>query len=292
MSQRKPQHPQNNPPPDQKHKEGQEKSTNRHVYIEPGVQVDFVQDLKKKYDAAQQGSTTHSNKILFWTKISALLLFSYAGLTAWQGYLTHEIIDTTSKQFLIDQRPYVWETGFNPPDTIHIAPNEIATFQIGWINYGKSPAVNVSQTGTICFGIPGVDAMELADTLVDMWDGKEINVKSKLRAHGGSDKQIAEVESAIQALKAKGPPPVEHRVTVIPQGIPSDLRHPFGGTTAVQSWFPPPNFNYVLNMDYAAVAITRTDYYDLHGTHYWSDVCLARLADGSIVKCPRHNEMH
>lgn len=292
MSQHKPKHQKNNAPPDHNHSVHEDKSTNRHVYVEPGVQIDFVQDLKKKYDTTQAANTAHSNKILLWSKISALLLFIYAGVAVWQGFLTREIIDTTGRQFQVDQRPYVWETGSNPPDTIRLAPNETAVFQIGWINYGKSPAVNVNQVGTVCFGIPGVDAMEIADMLFDMWDGKEIDLTSKIRSHGGSDKLIAETEAAVKAVKAKGPPPIDHRATVIPPGIPSDLRHPFGGTTEIKSWEPLPDSNYALNTDNAVIAISRTEYYDLHGTRYWSDVCLARLANGSIVRCPRHNEIH
>jgi hypothetical protein len=150
----------------------------------------------------------------------------------------------------------------------------------------------MSLKGSVIFGVPGVDAMELADMLIDMWDGKEVDWKLMAREHGGSDKMIAEWEPVIEAMKAKGPPRVEHSATVIPPGIPNDLKHPFGGTTEVKSWFSPPDFNYVMKTDYSVVAISRTEYYDLHGTRYWSDVCLARLANASIVRCPRHNEIH
>ncbi len=78
MSGHKPQHGKNDPPSGKKHTEGEKESTNRHVYVEPGVQIDLVQDLKKTYQSGQADSTTHNNKQLFWTKISAALLFIVA----------------------------------------------------------------------------------------------------------------------------------------------------------------------------------------------------------------------
>jgi len=82
----KPQHGKNNPPPGKKHAEGEEKSTNRHVYVEPGVQIDLVQDLKETYQSSQTDSTTQNNKQLFWTKISAGLLFVVALVYCGQLY--------------------------------------------------------------------------------------------------------------------------------------------------------------------------------------------------------------
>jgi hypothetical protein len=75
-----------NPHSGNKQAEGEEKSTNRHVYVEPGVQIDLVQDLKKTYQSSQTDSTTHGNKQLFWTKISAGLLFLVALIYCGQLY--------------------------------------------------------------------------------------------------------------------------------------------------------------------------------------------------------------
>jgi hypothetical protein len=107
MPHQKPQDRKHDPHPDPKQDGGDKKSTNRHVYVEPGVQIDFVQDIREKYDAAQEKTTGHSKKILFWTIVSAILLFIYAGVTAYQAFLTRQIIINTTKQFQAEQRPYI-----------------------------------------------------------------------------------------------------------------------------------------------------------------------------------------
>ena len=100
-------HPQHNPPAKPKQDGGEEKSTNRHVYVEPGVQIDFVQDLKKKYDAAQSDNKTHTDKQLFWTKVAAGLLLLTAFFAGWQGFLIRKSINNNTKQFQLEQRPYM-----------------------------------------------------------------------------------------------------------------------------------------------------------------------------------------
>jgi hypothetical protein len=160
MSHNKPRRQRNNPVSGQKQNEGQDKSTNRHVYIEPGVQIDLVQDLRQKYDAAQQDSTSHSNKILFWTKISALLLFIYAGLTLWQGYSTKKAADAAKdaasaaneslKLSVLDERAWFGvSTAFlkidRPARKGEMPPyvGEPLIIRVKFSNTGKTPALNV-----------------------------------------------------------------------------------------------------------------------------------------------------
>jgi len=161
----------NDPAPKQKHSEGKEESTNRHVYVEPGVQIDLVEDLKKTYQTSQTDSTTHNKNQLFWTKVGAGLIFAYALLTFWQGCSTKKAADaardaaTTAgnnlafaqQQFRMEQRPYLSAApepalrsdkagvtavmgsnkafdGFQLSIAVHI------------LNSGKSPAVEVKAT--------------------------------------------------------------------------------------------------------------------------------------------------
>ena|ERR1700687_1814249 len=114
MSRKKSKAVKNHPHPNPKQDRGEEKSSNRHVYIEPGVQIDLVQDLKDKRDSAQTENTTHNKKQLVWTKISALLIFIYAGLTFWLVCLSGTAIKDTRKHFTADQRPYVWPANIAP----------------------------------------------------------------------------------------------------------------------------------------------------------------------------------
>lgn len=131
------------------HNTAQKENTNRHVYIEPGVKMDFVQDLRDKFDAGQKDSASHSKKILLWTIISAALLFIYAGLTFWQGHIARKTLKTTSEFFQRDQRPYVFSTKINPAQAA--PPHNLAT-QIFYLNYGKSPAMHERREGWIFYG--------------------------------------------------------------------------------------------------------------------------------------------
>jgi hypothetical protein len=153
----------NNPNPKPKHDGGEDKSTNRHVYVEPGVQIDLVKDLKEKYEAAQADNTAHSNKILFWTKISAALLFIYAALNWWQACSAHDTLKAIKEQFRLDQRPYISVVSFQILDGILPAtskPKERQEFEIGkplvvtveTKNVGKSPAINSTFHYHILFG--------------------------------------------------------------------------------------------------------------------------------------------
>src|ERR1700674_411845 len=99
--------PQNDPHPARQQGSGEKESTNRHVYIEPGVQIDLVKDLKDTYKASRGESTTHNKKQLFWTQVSAGLLFIYAALAWWQGWSAHKTLQAVGEQFRLDQRPYL-----------------------------------------------------------------------------------------------------------------------------------------------------------------------------------------
>lgn len=77
---------QSNPDPNQKG--GKEKPSNCHVYIDPGIKIDFVDDLREQYKTSQNDQTIHQNTQLFWTKIAAGLLLVTAIFTGWQGCST------------------------------------------------------------------------------------------------------------------------------------------------------------------------------------------------------------
>jgi hypothetical protein len=127
---------QNHPTPQPKQPSSEKESTNRHVYIEPGVKMDLVDDLKKQFKAAQDENTAHQNRSLFWTKIAAAVLLIYTFLTGWLGLPTRESIDNNTRQFQKDQRPYVWQD--NVAHKISIEPNQRMWANIHLINYGKS----------------------------------------------------------------------------------------------------------------------------------------------------------
>jgi hypothetical protein len=126
-------------------------TTDRHVYVEPKVQ-DLVNDLKKKYAAAQIESTIHAKKTLFWTKISTVLLLVYVGFNGWQACSAHTSLQEIKEQFRLDQRPYisVIQLQIEGSDFTSGKPQPVQDFEIGkplvvdvkFKNVGKSPAIN------------------------------------------------------------------------------------------------------------------------------------------------------
>ena len=99
-------HGEKNPSAKKKHGEGEDKSTKRHVHVEPGVQVDLVKELKDKYERSENESTTYNNKQLLLTKVSAALLLIYATFTGLQLWNSH-------RNFLVDQRAWIYIGGMN-----------------------------------------------------------------------------------------------------------------------------------------------------------------------------------
>jgi len=128
MSNKKTKGIQNHPGPAQKDGQGEKETTKRHVYVEPGVQIDLVEDFKKKYEASQSETTPQNKKQLLWTKVSAVLLFIYVGLTLWQARSAQ-----TSLNILIDeQRPHVSMTKLEIMDSlINGKPRTGQEFEIG-----------------------------------------------------------------------------------------------------------------------------------------------------------------
>jgi hypothetical protein len=149
MSEHNPERPENDPKPNPHKKQGEKETTNCHVYIEPGAQIDFVKDLRNQYKTSQDQNTAHSEKILFWTKVSAWLLAIYIALTSGLVCLSYQSWKTTREFFQRDQRPYVFSNNVEPAQIV--APAGLAT-HIFYVNYGKTPAMHVRRAGDILHG--------------------------------------------------------------------------------------------------------------------------------------------
>jgi hypothetical protein len=59
MSSKKSKRPEDNSPTNPDEKCRYPESTNRRVYIEPGIQIDFVKDLREEYNACQKETSSH-----------------------------------------------------------------------------------------------------------------------------------------------------------------------------------------------------------------------------------------
>lgn len=77
--------PEHDQPSEHKHGQTEKESTNRHVYIEPGAQIDIVDSLKKQHKAERVEDKTQADKQLAWTIIGAGLVGLYTLVMFWQG---------------------------------------------------------------------------------------------------------------------------------------------------------------------------------------------------------------
>jgi hypothetical protein len=171
MKRRKSQPPKHDPSANQQKEHREKEATNQHVYVEPGVQIDLIQDLKQEYRAANADASVQNKKQLFWARVSAGLIFIYAGLTLWQAVSTKNAANATTRaaktaadnlffaqqQFRMDQRPYLSADprgGYKPPgqtehSVIQIIPGAVRVGVVMEIqNRGKSPAMDVFATPT------------------------------------------------------------------------------------------------------------------------------------------------
>jgi hypothetical protein len=241
------------------------------VHVRGTIHTNLSPDEEKRHNAERREDTTahHTEREedrarethkVWLERFTLLAVVIYAGITYWQGTMTRESIDNNSKQFQIDQRPYVWALEYTPTKNVHIAANEAMWINIAWVNHGKSPAVRAMCTGKI---FVGKDAMQEAD---------------KWFASLGTGQLPSQ-------------PTAE---TIIPPGIPSDLDKPLGGYSTILTDHPlkQEEVDYILNTEEPVAMVLRMQYYDLFGNRYWSDLCLSRYKLGSYPHCTLHNEMH
>src|SRR2546421_63426 len=82
-------------------------TTKRHVYVEPGVQIDVVQDLKHQHETERAEDAAAHKKQLFWTRVAAVLVLIYTVVSGWQGFLTRNIASTAQDQAAAAQKQFI-----------------------------------------------------------------------------------------------------------------------------------------------------------------------------------------
>ncbi len=119
----------------------EKESTKRHVYVEPGVQIDLVKDLKEQYEASCKESTAQANKMLLWTKIGAGLVLIYAAITGAQWWELRQ-------NFRVDERAWLkFEAAPQQPGdqtfSWQLTVGQPVTYPLRVVNVGKTAAKNV-----------------------------------------------------------------------------------------------------------------------------------------------------
>ncbi len=144
--------------PDPKHDGPKKESTNRHVYIEPGAKIDFVDDLKHKYEAAQSDDNSPKINQLRWTKIAAVLLFLTVFVAGYQAYLTRDALHSVQRAFITFKGVQAERSVLNNPAYIfagQLTPSkQLNVWDVSLLleNSGTTPAEDViiqSRSGVI-----------------------------------------------------------------------------------------------------------------------------------------------
>lgn len=162
--------PKNHKPSDHKDAEGGEQSTNRHVFVEPGVKLDFTDGLKKQHETERTQDQTTQKKQLRWTMATAGLVAIYTLVMVWQGILTRDSLKATREFFERDQRPYVFSSKVGGAQ--FGGPNNWLVTMVWYQNYGKSPALRVTEKSEILHGNSGRDILKKADEWFRGLDGQ------------------------------------------------------------------------------------------------------------------------
>lgn len=169
--------------------------------------------------------------------IAALTLgagVAYAGLTYSQLKLTKSL-------FINDERPYVLPARAD----IMTGPDGQKYVNVGWDNYGKSPALDAMTWGQAFYGV---------------------NAKEQAEAH------LKTVDLSLDTVPS---------VSVVPPGIPPPDRPAMFMSVRLS----PDLLALYLNQSRKIAVATRVTYKDLSGNQYYSDSCWALLYTGAFENC-------
>jgi len=263
--------PDDHKPSGHKDSDGKKESTNRHVYLESGVTLDIVDDLKKQHDTERREDKTAQDKQLTWTRVTAVLVAVYTLVMIWQVCLTRHSLKSTEAFATLNERPYIFlsfkenihaiESG-----VINLSNGPAFTSSIIIANYGKSPALHVLEAGEVLVG-DGLDKQ------IDNWF-KEMGVpffKTQNEKTG-----FYFLHNGIGVMD-----------TTVMQGV--------GGVfSAVQV----KGISIGIQPHLPAVTVGRIEYRDTIGNLYWTDICwmmepfTEQPNKINLRPCTRHNEIH
>jgi hypothetical protein len=124
----------NDPPTQPKESGSEEKSTDRHVYVEPGVKIDLVDDLRKQQQTYHEENTAQQRKQYFWTKVAAGLILLYTLFSGWQVKIARDTFNAAN-------RPYV---GVGGVGVNHIGKNASGEIVVSQTRTKETVALNVT----------------------------------------------------------------------------------------------------------------------------------------------------
>jgi hypothetical protein len=175
-----------------------------------------------------------------------------------QAGISQRVLETSSNNFRMDQRPYVWPAKFYQ---FPLKVGEQISANVYFVNYGKTPALRKKSAGRILVLSATEGVLKQADAFFATFDKDE-------SIAGGSE-------------------------NILPPGIPPDPTKSLDFVTARSEEVPPNQFAVdEINKTVGSFAIVGVViYFDSEGTKYRSNFCTMHTEGGSWAWCERHNEI-
>lgn len=159
------------------------------IHVKGSVEIDLVKDLREQQQRQHTERTAQNSKQLLWTKITAVLVFIYAGLTFWQAYVASETYATVN-------RPYVGVSAIGTPQFDQAQPDKGATtrtlkgihFEAEFKNFGAIPAENVVNGWRVFFdGTEQWGHDKIPDKPSVLYQGEVKSLQGNVRGADASD---------------------------------------------------------------------------------------------------------
>jgi hypothetical protein len=270
--------------PDKSSKEQYKRHVDGSIRVSGQIEVHPPPDSTKEETPEQKKARSYRFGNFVISVLTLIGVVIYAALTYWLGHMTRESINNNSKQFQIDQRPYLWTTNTIPQITITEGQKMWANIELA--DFGKAPALKVRVGGVIFVGPNAKQDTDvwfngLADKLFTDPDQSEIVVPPGIPSVFQNEPKPIPVKP-INAKRESRPEPAPSGGFV------------GGGYVTIMSIkaLTQPDVDYILDHDESAIIAMRLQYFDAFGNRYWSNVCLSRFTTGAIPSCPHHNEIH
>lgn len=87
-------------PTSHKDGEGQKESSYCHIHIEPEIQIDIVDNLKRQHETERREDKATSQKQIFWTKVAAALIFAYTFLSYCQVKIAKDTFNAANRPYI------------------------------------------------------------------------------------------------------------------------------------------------------------------------------------------------
>lgn len=144
------------PKPDDTGRDQYKRHVDGDITVRGQIETHFPPEYAHRHDAERKQDAAIHNKS-FWVGLFTLIAVTiYAGLTAWQGWLTRLAIKNTQENFIQENAPVIWVA----PQTPTFKVDDLLRWDVHYTNYGHLTALNVHTCLTAAYGPKGFKIWE------------------------------------------------------------------------------------------------------------------------------------